>query len=600
MVTILRSSAPRAHNMNRRQFIATGIGLAVASAAKIPQANATPLDRVRPGMPGWPDDAAWAALNRETNGRLQQVSLPKLDTAEARQLIANPFYVADQPGLTQSSGWFEAWRSQPSAYMVAAESASDVAAAVRFAKANNLRLVIKGRGHSYFGTSCAPDSLLLWTRKMDAVTVHDGFAPQGSNVAPVPAISVSAGAMWLHTYQAAASAGRYVQGGGCTTVGVAGLVQGGGFGSFSKGFGTAAASLLEAEIVTADGEVRTVNAVREPDLFWALRGGGGGTFGAITRLTLATHPLPDTVGPVSLTLRAKSDDAFRKLIARLVDLYATNLCNPHFGEQVRFQPDNRVQVRMVFQGLAKDEVRAAFKPLLDFVEANASDYEGKDSFEVASVPAKYFWNGWLYRTLARSAVNFDNRSGAPWTDYWWKGDHEQVGLFWHAYTSAWLPSSLLKADGQPRLVDALFNASRQWTVGLHFNKGLFGAPAEAIEATKNTASHPDVLDAFARVIIAAGGPPIFDGFAGPNLALASAHRDKVNAAMQALRVVAPDTGAYVNECDYFQADWQQRLWGSNYPRLLEIKRRYDPDGLFYVHHGVGSEDFTNDGFARRS
>ena len=147
-------------------------------------------------------------------------------------------------------------------------------------RAHNLRLVIKGRGHSYFGGSNAPDSLLLWTRHMDDVTVHDAFTPAGSNAAPVPAVSCGAGAMWLHAYQAVSvGAGRYVQGGGCTTVGVAGLVQGGGFGSFSKGFGTAAASLLEAEIVTADGKVRVVNHVQEPELFWALKGGGGGTFG---------------------------------------------------------------------------------------------------------------------------------------------------------------------------------------------------------------------------------------------------------------------------------------------------------------------------------
>ncbi len=586
--------------MNRREFIATSIGFAAVSAAGAPPAKAAPLNRVRPGMPGWPDDTAWAALRRETNGRLQQVSLPKLDTAEAKQLLVNPFYIGDEPGLTQSSGWLDAWRSQPSAYMVAAESATDVAAAVRFARANNLRLVIKGRGHSYFGASCAPDSLLIWTRKMDVITVHDAFTPQGSNAASVPAISAGAGAMWLHTYQAAAAAGRYVQGGGCTTVGVAGLVQGGGFGSFSKGFGTAAASLLEAEIVTADGEIRTVNAAREPDLFWALKGGGGGTFGAITRLTLATHPLPDNVGPMNLTLRAKSDDAYRKLIARVVDLCATNLCNPHWGEQIRLQPDNRLQVRMVFQNLSKDEARAAFKPLLDFVDAHPADYEGQASLELASVPAKYFWNGWLYRIFARSAVNFDGRSGAPWTDYWWKGDGEQVGLFWHAYTSAWLPSSLLKPQNQTLLVDALFNASRQWSVGLHFNKGLFGAPAAAIEAARNTATHPDVMDAFALAIIAAGGPPVFDGFPAPDVATAGAHRDRVNAAMSALRAAAPDTGAYVNECDYFQPGWQTAFWGPHYPRLLEIKRHYDPDGLFYVHHGVGSEDWTDDGFTRRS
>ena len=86
-----------------------------------------------------------------------------------------------------------------------------------------------------------------------------------------------------------------MQGGGCGTVGVAGLVSGGGFGSFSKNFGTAAAGLLEAEIVTADGAVRIVNACTNPDLFWALKGGGGGSFGVVTRLTLRTRELPDVL-----------------------------------------------------------------------------------------------------------------------------------------------------------------------------------------------------------------------------------------------------------------------------------------------------------------
>jgi FAD/FMN-containing dehydrogenase len=82
------------------------------------------------------------------------------------------------------------------------------------------------------------------------------------------------------------AAGRYVQGGSCATVGVAGLVQSGGYNWFSKAFGTAAANLLEAEIVTADGKVRIVNACNDPELFWALQGGGGGTFGVVTRVTL--------------------------------------------------------------------------------------------------------------------------------------------------------------------------------------------------------------------------------------------------------------------------------------------------------------------------
>jgi FAD/FMN-containing dehydrogenase len=171
-----------------------------------------------------------------------------------------------------------------------------VAAAVNFAREHRVRLVVKGGGHSYLGTSNAPDSLLIWTRpNMAAVEVLDSFVPQGAPGAatPEPAVSVGAGAIWMDAYNAVTTvAGRYVQGGGCTTVGVGGLTQGGGFGSFSKGFGTAAANLLEAEVVTADGTVRIVNAFQDPDLFWALKGGGGGTFGVVTRFTLRTHELP--------------------------------------------------------------------------------------------------------------------------------------------------------------------------------------------------------------------------------------------------------------------------------------------------------------------
>jgi Berberine and berberine like len=81
----------------------------------------------------------------------------------------------------------------------------------------------------------------------------------------------------------------------------------------------------------------------------------------------------------------------------------------------------------------------------------------------------------------------------------------------------------------------------------------------------------------------------------PNAASRAA---RVQAAMKALRGVAPATGTYVNECDYFQPDWQRAFWGENYPRLGEVKVRYDPDGLFTVHHGVGSEGWNADGFIR--
>ena len=123
---------------------------------------------------------------------------------------------------------------QTSVYAVAARGTADVVAAINFAREKNLRVVVKGGGHSYLGTSNAADSLLVWTRAMNDIAVHDTFVPRGreGRAMPVPAVTVGAGAIWMHTYESVTSgAGRYVQGGGCGTVGVAGLVQGDGFGT---------------------------------------------------------------------------------------------------------------------------------------------------------------------------------------------------------------------------------------------------------------------------------------------------------------------------------------------------------------------------------
>jgi Berberine and berberine like len=268
------------------------------------------------------------------------------------------------------------------------------------------------------------------------------------------------------------------------------------------------------------------------------------------------------------------------------------------SKKITVWPDNRLQIQMLFQGLTQDEARAAWKPLLDFVNDNSADYDGQDSPAAVALPVRYFWDPDFYRRNAPAAVRFDNRSGASPSDFWWTGDGDQVGAFWYAYSSAWLPASLLKPQNQERLTDAWFAASRHWGFEIVFNKGLAGAPAAAIEAARNTAMNPDVLDAFALAITAASGPPSYPGFPAPNRVAADPLRSRVQAVMAELRAAAPDTGAYVNECDYFQTDWQKAFWSSSYSRLSKIKRRYDPDDLFTVHHGVGSESWSADGFTK--
>src|SRR5262245_44471238 len=188
--------------------VGDGTGASAAAAGPLTTGAAA---RVRPRDPGWPSATQWDALRRQTGGRLIAVRSPLQscraapDNAECRELfkeLKNPYAIGDQVGLTQTTGWVDAWTFQPSVYAVAVETTGDVVAAVKFARENNLRLVIKGGGHSYLGRSNAPDSLLIWTRRMNAVVMHDGFVAQGcaGQADPQPAVSVGPGAIWGHTY----------------------------------------------------------------------------------------------------------------------------------------------------------------------------------------------------------------------------------------------------------------------------------------------------------------------------------------------------------------------------------------------------------------
>jgi FAD/FMN-containing dehydrogenase len=599
--------------MDRRTLWQGATAIPLLAALRRPAAAlAAPANRVRPSDPAWPDAASWERLRRQLGGRLVKVQSPLAacrsapDSAACRALIEelrNPYFIGDQPGLTQSSGWVDAWISQPSVYAVAARTAGDVAAAVAFARRHNLRLVVKGGGHSYQGTCDAADSLLIWTRAMNHIALHDGFVGHGCGLraAPQPAVSIEAGAMWIDAYDTVTTkAGRYVQGGGCATVGVAGLVQSGGFGSFSKNFGTAAAGLLEAEIVTADGAVRIANPCTNPELFWAIRGGGGGSFGVATRLTLRTRPLPIFFGGAFLSIKANSDDAFRRLISRFVGFYRESLFNPHWGESVAFGSDNTLAVTMVCQGLDKAQATAVWRPFLDWLAQSPKDFVISRAPLIGVIPARSWWDAAFREKNLPNTVHRDPRPGAPAAHVWWAGNQNEVGIFWHGYESAWLPAALLAQNQAPRLAAALFAASRHWRVALHFNKGLAGAPAEAIAAANDTATNPAMLEAFALAIIAGGQAATYPGIRGhePDLPAARAAAGRIDDAMQELRQLVPAPAAYLSESNFFERSWQEAFWGPNYARLQAVKKKYDPDGLFFVHHGVGSEEWSADGFTR--
>jgi FAD/FMN-containing dehydrogenase len=316
-------------------------------------------------------------------------------------------------------------------------------------------------------------------------------------------------------------------------------------------------------------------------------------------MTLRTHELPEYFGGVFGEITAASSDAFRVLVARFVAFYRERLFNPHWGETVSLREGRELHLSMVFQGLDRAQAQAVWAPFLDWVRASG-DYTFKEP-TIMAVPARRFWDADFWSKAAPGIMTKDDRAGAPSHHAVWQGDRGQAGWTIHGYESTWLPAGLLEGGAQARLVDSLCAAADEWWVELHFNKGLAGAPAEALAAARNTATHPGVTDAFALAIIAGGGDPAYPGMPGAQVDQDKArHRAaKIHRAMDALRKVAPDAGAYVSESDYFQQRWQDTYWGANYPKLLQVKRRYDPDGLFTVRHGVGSEDWSADGFTRK-
>lgn len=568
--------------------------------------------RCRPEDPDWPTAADWQRLREVVGGRLVVPESPleacHIDSsstacAKAVQQGRNPFFLEEQVGATQSSGWLGAWTSQPSEYAVLAESAQDVVAAVNFAREHRLKLVIKGTGHDYLGRSNAADSLMVWTHRMRETKVEEAFACAGAphSEAAIPAVTVGAGTRWLEAYRAVAvERGRYVQGGGCASVGVAGgFIQGGGFGSFSRKFGIAAASMLEVEVVTADGQIVVANEHQHADLFWALRGGGGSTFGVVTRMTLRTHELPATFGIFRGELTAASDADFRRLLEAVIAFAGQNLLEENWGEQIVVRPDNVVELFLVFSGLSEAECWQIWQPFVTNLE------EGAGSFGVEAdsmvMPAAKMWDYDYLNARHPELVQGDGREGQPAGQYWWASNQAEVSRYIYSYQSRWLPSRLFEEASARDTAEILFRMSRHHAFSIHLNKGLAGASGEAVARSRRTAIHPAVFDAAGLLIMSEGETdayPEIDGYR-PDGEAGRRSLEAINAAMTILRDATPGAGTYSTETDFFLSDWQEECWGEHYPRLLAIKQKYDPAGLFWAHHGVGSENWSEDGMRRQ-
>ncbi|MFJ6941103.1 FAD-binding oxidoreductase [Streptomyces sp. NPDC101132] len=200
---------------------------------------------------------------------------------ELREDLTGEVLAPDDPGYDEARTVFNAMVDRRPAVIAQCETTDDVVRAVRFARDLDLKIAVRGGGHSVAGAGTGDGALVVDLRRMHGVTVHPGSR----------AARLEGGATMSHLDRACEPHGLATPGGRASTTGVGGFVLGGGDGWLSRAFGLASDNLLGVELVTADGRRVEATAEENPELFWALHGGGG-NFGIATALTLRLHELP--------------------------------------------------------------------------------------------------------------------------------------------------------------------------------------------------------------------------------------------------------------------------------------------------------------------
>ena len=202
---------------------------------------------------------------------------------ELQTQLRGPALQAADPAATEVRPAFNAMHPGAPAVTVECSGTADVVDAVRFARENGLAVAVRGGGHSVAGLSSTDGGMLIDLSPMRGVVID---AARGL-------AHVQGGALWGDLDREAQAFGLATPGGVVSDTGVAGLTLGGGYGWLRRKYGLSCDNVLEAQIVCADGEVRTASADSNADLFWAIRGGGG-NFGVATSFTFKLHPL----GPI--------------------------------------------------------------------------------------------------------------------------------------------------------------------------------------------------------------------------------------------------------------------------------------------------------------
>lgn len=410
--------------------------------------------------------------------------------------------------------------------------AADVRTAVSWAVARGVPLRARSGGHSYAGYSTLSGGMVLDLRNLRGVSVN----PRAHTA------TIGAGAQLIDVYAALAARGLTIPAGSCPSVGIAGHALGGGMGLAGRKFGLTADNLLSARIVTADGHASEVSAHQQPDLYWALRGGGGGNFGVVTSFTFRVHQIPSTVAWFIVSWPAsRGADA----------LAAWQAWAPHARPELTsiFHLNsagfNPVRVTGQYFGPARD-LGGLLAPLTAVGDAAIG------TGDLGYLQAQLMWAGC-------SSISFSA-----------------------CHTAGTRPGGTLPRES--------FQAKSDYVA-----KPLPAAARQAL-----------VQAAAARGQIPGSGAILFDSYGGAINRLAPAatafvHR-KVLFCIQYLTynggsgwlqsthaAMRPYVtgGAYFNYTDPDLNHWQSAYYGSNYQRLLKIRRQVDPHHFFNFPQAIG-------------
>lgn len=526
----------------------------------------------------WPNSAAWQTFNQSVNGRLITVqppaaycsgNPPNMDLCNATLTQwANSIWRSDQVGAMQSPNWENASCTENLSSVVCtqgsvprlavdATTAEHVQAAVNFASEYNLRLVVKTTGHDYLGRSTAADSLLIWLHHMKNKTLIDQYTScTGAIVSKV--IRLEAGVQWGEVYRWLSTYNLIAIGGASSTVGaIGGYLQGGGHGPLTRWKGMAADQVLEFDVITADGQRRTVNACENRDLFWALRGGGGETFAVVLSAVLPTFPSPSIFSAL-YTIYAPSEIRYARFISDFVRFIPTLADNGYAG--YFYITDTIITI-------------AFFAPNANFtVTNNIFDQLMKNNTDLVFVTNATQSYPSFYAYHSQVMANSDSTGG-----------NVLLG-------SRLIPERVVR--DQPDQLAQVFFQSRGYLADQSVLIGHLVAGGQVSTMSVDDSVNPAWRTALLHMVYAQGW--------NYNATLEDQNMvaKNIRAQVERLDTIAggENSACYLNEADPNEPNWQQKFFGTQatYNRLKSIKQTVDPNGLFICKNCVGSDDWKDD------